>query len=69
MRREFVVVVKEVTDGAPNEADAEPPALVRAEGLSGEEVRFALRGTDRRVAGSWYGRRARVTVETMDGKD
>lgn len=68
MRREFVVVVKEVTDGVPCETGT-PPAIVRAEGMSGEAVRFALRGVDKRVAGSWYGRRARVTVETMDGKD
>lgn len=68
MRHEFTAHIIGITDGASNEADVEPPALVRAEGLSGEAVRFALRGVDKRGAGSWYGRCVKVTIETI-GKD
>lgn len=65
MRHEFIAYVTEIAEGEPSEADVEPPALVSAYGLSGDEVDFSLRGAARRDAGKWYGRRVRVTIETI----
>ena len=64
MRHEFVADVKSISDGFPVENDM-PPVLVQADGLPGEFARFALRGAARRDAGKWYGRRVRVTIETI----
>ena len=69
MRHEFIAYVTEIAEGEPSEADVEPPVLVSAYGLSGDEVDFSLRGAARRDAGKWYGRRARVTIDTIDGKE
>lgn len=67
MRREFMANVNEIAEGMPCDS-ALPSAIVRAEGVGGEEVALALHGDARRGAGEWYGRRVKVTVETIDGK-
>lgn len=69
MRHEFIADVNEITDGLVTDASLEPPATVHAYGLSGDEVDFSLPGAARRDAGSWYGRRVKVTIETIDGKE
>ena len=68
MRHEFLAYVNEITEGMPCDS-ALPSAIVRAEGIGGEEVAFALHGGVRRDAGKWYGHRVRVTIETIDGKE
>lgn len=68
MRHEFIADVKSISDGFPVE-NGLPPALVSADGLPGEDLRFALRGKSRDDAAKWFGRRVRVTVETIDGKE
>lgn len=65
MKYDFLAVVTGIADGAPNEVDIEPPAIVSACGLSGDEVDFSLHGAARRDAARWFGRRVRVTVETI----
>lgn len=68
MKIEFIADVNEISEGMPCDS-ALPSAIVRAEGIGGEEVAFALHGKARTVAGEWYGRRVRVTVETIDGRE
>ena len=65
MKIEFIADVGEISEGMSCGSPL-PSAIVRAEGLGGEEVAFAIRGGLRREAGKWYGRRVRVTVETID---
>ena len=65
MKIEFIADVNEITEGMPCDSPL-PSAIVRAEGIGGEEVAFALRGGVRRDAGKWYGRRVRVAVEAID---
>lgn len=66
MKHVFTADVREITEGMPLEAWSLPSALVHAEGLSGNEVKFALHGAARRDAGELFGRRIRVTIETID---
>ena len=68
MRHEFIADANEITEGMPCDS-ALPSAIVRAEGIGGEEVAFALHDKARPGAGEWYGRRVKVTVETIDGKE
>lgn len=65
MKIEFIADVNEITEGMPCDS-ALPSAIVRAEGIGGDEVAFALHGKARLGAGEWYGRRVKVTVETID---
>lgn len=64
MKHEFVADVKSISDGFPVENDL-PPAFVSVEGLPGEDLRFVLRGESRGDAAKWFGKRVRVTVETI----
>lgn len=68
MRHEFTADVKSISDGFPVE-NGLPPAFVSADGLPGEDLRFVLRDENRGDAAKWFGRRVRVTVETIDGKE
>ena len=68
MRHEFTADVACVADGEPIETGM-PPAIVTAEGLSGSGARFVVRDPYSRGAGEWFGRRVRVTIETIDGKE
>ena len=64
MKHELITYVSSISEGAPVENDL-PPVLVQADGLPGDFARFALRGERRGDAGKWYGRRVRVTIETI----
>lgn len=64
MKIEFIADVVEISDGMSCDSPL-PSAIVRAEGLGDEYVAFALRGGARRGAGKWYGRRVKVTIETI----
>ena len=64
MRHEFTADVNAIVEGLPVETGM-PPAIVCIEGLPGEETRFALRGDRKGDAAKWFGRRVRVTVETI----
>lgn len=68
MRHEFIADVGMIVEDTPNEADVETPAIVSAYGYSSGEVEFSLRGAARRDAARWFGRRVRVTVETIGGE-
>lgn len=67
MKIEFIADVNEISEGMPCDS-ALPSAIVRAEGIGGEEVAFALHGKARPGAGEWYGKRVKVTIETL-GKE
>lgn len=67
MKHEFIAYVSSISEGAPVENEL-PPVLVQADGLSGGFARFALRGERRGDAAKWFGKRVRVTVETI-GKE
>lgn len=65
MRHEFIADVNAIVEGLPVEAGM-PPAIVCIEGLSGEETRFALHEDRKCDAAKWFGKRVRVTIETID---
>ena len=64
MRHEFTADANAIVEGLPVETGM-PPAIVCVEGLSGEETRFALREERKGDAAKWFGRRVRVTIETI----
>lgn len=64
MMHDFIADVNEITEDMPCDP-ALPSAIVRAEGIGGEEVALALHGDARRGAGEWYGKRVKVTIETI----
>ena len=68
MKHEFIADVNAIVEGSPIETGM-PPAIVCIKGLSGDETRFALREERKGDAAKWFGKRVRVTVETIDGKE
>lgn len=67
MRHEFLADVTSVAFGSPIETDM-PPSVVKALGLAGDEISFSLRGIDAAGVAGWYGKRIKVTVDTI-GKE
>lgn len=67
MTHDFLADVTSVAFGSPIETDM-PSSVVKALGLAGDEISFSLRGIDAAGVAGWYGKRIKVTVETI-GKE
>lgn len=67
MTHEFLADVTSIAFGSPIETDM-PPSVVKALGLASDEVSFSLRGIDAARVAGWYGKRVKVTIETL-GKE